>query len=503
MKVQIISVEPSDDLASLRDRVLRAQATLIVLDGALPSPAIQRRLDLVLIHRWAASVGSSLVVASGAGRLQQLAQENGIPCFSSPERALWASPGSFPGHPAGRPFVSPPSISPGKGEQHLPFPGAPPRSSLRTDAGTLRQALLGLRKRRTLEVGPFRAVVFTLGTGLFALAVLLGIPEATARLRLPTSPVSASAFLPKSTGTTLSALVQVSGRRLSTGQEVADTQTAAGSVLLQSKSSETLLVPPGLEIQASSPAVLFVTVSAATLSPQQMTWVDVRATQAGPQGNLPANSLSAVVGPLGLILEVTSSTGMRGGESELRAVVTASDLHALRAQLESELRTQALLRLRAQAPRGSILVPGSLSLGSPLQSVADADAGAAVDSVGMTLSAEATVLSFRASDLRTIAAQTLLRHTPLDETLDLDQMAMSMSGTPSGDAILHLRASAHASLDPDALAYALRLRPVQDAGRVLQGLAPPGTMSQIQIWPNWLPILPLYPWRIHVETNAT
>jgi len=499
LKVQIISVESSDDLASLRDKVLRAQASLILLHAASPCPVIRRRLDLILMRRWAISVGSSLALATEVRPLQKLAKEIRIPCFPSLEKALWASRGPLPARLPEVRSASPPTGDWGRDQHETEVARA---AVFRTpESRRFTKGLLRTRDVQGPELGRFRVLVFSLGAGLLLLPLLLGIPGATVRLRLPTRPVAASARLLSFSGATLSAAVQVSGRRLSSGQETVPTQSASGFVQIRNKSSDTLLLPPGLEIQAGSLPTLFVTSSAATLAPQQMVWVDVRAAQAGAQANLPADSLSAVEGPLGLVLQVGPSTAMRGGQSERRAIVTAEDLQSLRKQLEGELRAEALFRLQAEAPSGSLLVPETLSLEGQAESKADAVSGTPLDSVGMTLSADATILSFHSSDLEKIGAQALSQRTGPAETLDLSPMGMSLSGTPSGNAILHVEARAYPAWDPGTLPYALRLLRPHDEGRVLQTRTPPGTIWEVEVWPNWLPFLPPYPWRIHVEAQ--
>jgi len=502
LKEQIISVEPNDDLASLRDKVLRAQASLVLLHAASPSPAIRRRLDLVLARRWAISVGSSLALVTSVRPLRALAKETQTPCFPSLQTALRISREALPPPPPEmRKPLPPPSRGSGKGKDSaVRIPGATSRGP---NEDLLTNCLFRSGAVQGFGLGRFRILVFSVGIGLLLLPIVLGVPSAIIRLQLPSRPVAASSLLPKSSGAGLIAQVQVSGRQLSSGEEVVPTESASGSVLLHNRSSDTLLLPPGLQIQAPSARMVFLTSSPAAIAPNQKVWIGVNAAQAGIQGNLPAGSLGTIVGPLGLILEVSDSSPMSGGQSERRAVVSVDDLQSLRVELEGELRSQALLRLEAEAPSGSLLVRDSLTTEGPVESQADATPGTPVDSVGMTLSAKATVLSFNSSDLERIAAQTLSERIGRGETLNWSQMEMTLSSTPAGDAILEVEAKAYPVLDPSDLAYQVRLRRPREAARIIQSRIPLGITPAIEISPSWLPFLPLYPWRIHVEAHPS
>ncbi|MGA2820662.1 MAG: hypothetical protein ABSF61_08405 [Anaerolineales bacterium] len=500
MKEQIISVEPNDDLASLRDKVLRAQASLVLLHAASPCPAIRRRLDLVLVRRWAISVGSSLALATSVRPIRTFAKETQIPCFPTLQTALRASRGALPS-PAPEMRKPPHSRGSGKGQDSAVRvrAAAPPG----VDEDLLTRYLFRSGAVKGFGSGRFRILAFSAGIGLLLLPFFLGVPSAIIRLQLPTRTVVASTLLPKSSGAGLIAQVQVSGRRLSSGEEVVPTQSASGSVLLRNKSPDTLLLPPGLQIQAPSSRMIFVTSSPAAIAPNQKLWIGVHAAQAGIQGNLPAGSLGMIAGPLGLILEVSDSSVTSGGQSERRAVVTVDDLQSLRMELEGELRSQALLQLEAEAPSGSLLVRDSLTTEGPVESQADAAPGTPVDSVGMTLSAKAMILSFNSSDLERIATQALSERIGRGEALDLSQMGMTLSGTPSGDAILDVEAKAYPALDPSGFPYQVRLQRPRDADRIIQSHIPLGITPEIEISPSWLPFLPLYPWRIHVEAQPS
>ncbi len=88
MKDQILAVEPHDDLASLRDKILRTQAERIILIPS--SPTQLRRLDLVLYARWAKSVGASICVVSPELHLTSAASRAGIPAHATLDAALSA-----------------------------------------------------------------------------------------------------------------------------------------------------------------------------------------------------------------------------------------------------------------------------------------------------------------------------------------------------------------------------------------------------------------------------
>jgi hypothetical protein len=347
----------------------------------------------------------------------------------------------------------------------------------------------------------FRRAVFSVGIGLTLLPLVLAIPAAALQIEVPSRPVDASVLVPRSSAVFLSAPVQVSARKATSGESVVPTQRASGSVLIRNKSSDALLLPPGIEIQASATPVLFVTSSSAVIDPDQTAWIGVQAVSAGTSGNLPAGSLATVQGPLGLALEVRASTAMRGGQNELRAVVTTDDLQSLRKQLEGDFQAQAMLRLQGKASAGTLLIPDTLTTLGPVESEPDAAAGTAVDTVGMTLSGVATILAFNSSEIQETAVQALAGHLGQGEVLDLSQMTQELSGSPNGDAWLVVHARAYPTVDVGGLAQALRLQQVRETGTIIRSHCPPGTTYQIAVAPSWLPLMPLYPWRIYASAR--
>src|SRR5512143_1850901 len=80
---QIIYLEPSDDLLSIRDRVDMAEAKRVLLVVPQYSDVLTRRVDLQLLQRRAALGGIDLALVTDDGLVHSQAREVGLPVFSS------------------------------------------------------------------------------------------------------------------------------------------------------------------------------------------------------------------------------------------------------------------------------------------------------------------------------------------------------------------------------------------------------------------------------------
>ncbi len=93
---QIIYLEPTDDIISIRDRVEMAEAKRVLLVVPPYSNVLARRVDLQVIQRSAAQAGIDVALVTTDGVVRSQARELGLPFFDSisagKRRNRWRAP---------------------------------------------------------------------------------------------------------------------------------------------------------------------------------------------------------------------------------------------------------------------------------------------------------------------------------------------------------------------------------------------------------------------------
>ncbi len=87
MKTQIIQLNRNDDSLSVRDKMSWSQTDRILLLWPEHGSVLNRRLDLNLVKRHAASMGAQLALVTYDSEVRFYAKQLGIPVFNSPPQA--------------------------------------------------------------------------------------------------------------------------------------------------------------------------------------------------------------------------------------------------------------------------------------------------------------------------------------------------------------------------------------------------------------------------------
>src|SRR5512143_993059 len=97
MKLQIIQLEPYDDVVSVRDRLSFVNTERVLLVWPRRGEILKRKLDLVLIQREAARRGARLALVTAAPDVLENAADLNISTFPSvtaSQQAPWKHPRS-------------------------------------------------------------------------------------------------------------------------------------------------------------------------------------------------------------------------------------------------------------------------------------------------------------------------------------------------------------------------------------------------------------------------
>lgn len=473
MKEQILALERTDDLHSVHDKILRAQASrLILLWPARETPPF-RILDLVLMRRWAATIGSDLVIVSADPAVGKTARQAGIACFPSLSRAALAalapSPAKLQPTPTHR--------------RHILRPTPP-----------LRQA--AQRMPQGYRVGLFCAAIIL---PLFAIG--LSLPDAVIRASFPARTLSASVALPSQACTTLTSNITLSERRAATGRIFVPVAYAEGSAVITNTTDHGLNLPAGLQLSTDQ-GIVFLTTTGLILPAGRAQNLAIRATEPGPEGNLPAGALTRIDGPMALSLKVVNPSALSGGASQWRTAVTKADLDALYASLSARLLSEAEAGMNALAGSTMSIVRDSLNLDIDPEDKPEFQANTPSETVSWTLHAKASALACLNEMLRIKAEDALKTEILPEETLFPETIQASIQLTSPGRTMLLASGKAARIPDQQELLPALRLRTLGGAETILTDQFHAIGPVSIEIHPDWFPLLPPFVFRMEFLPRA-
>jgi hypothetical protein len=494
LKTKIITLESHDDLISVRDRLSWAKTPRILLVWPKYERVTLRLLDLKVLQRHADSLGAQLGLVTRRANVRRDAESLGIPVFKSAadaQKQAWASP---------EPRV-----------QRIP---PPPRRGLRQ----MRDKIYEKEPAwRTSLLG--RVITFT--AGVMAVLALAGLFIPRAAVTLHPEVWSDSIVIPVS-ATPQNESVSITGsipaRMLSTTVEVEQSKTVTSRIALPSAKANGMVqfrnltgnevdIPAGIVV-ATETLVRFVTMEDASLPAGVDETVDVRieALSAGLQGNVEAEEIVTVEGPLGLSVAVTNLEETSGGTDSSVIGATDEDRAALRDDVLQTMHGTAEMQLRGLINADDILLVDTLEIKDILLEEFSPPAGESGRTLTLTMHAEFTARVISASDLSQLASMTLGASIPQGFS-PLDKLTFSLRTDPVTDESgvtyfeLEVRQTAVRELDAFRVFSLIRGLDPSEAKPVLMSAFSLREEPQITVTPSWWRWLPLIPFNLSVEVN--
>lgn len=499
MKTQIIQLEAHDDVISTRDKMGAGQAKRILLVWPRRSRPVHRKLDLVMLQRRSLELGAQLGLVTSDEEVTFYANETGIPCFKDIRQAQshrWRAT-----------------------RRILRLKKKQERSNL--DA--LRQALP--TRTQNWQMHPLvRLLVFSLSlAALLALAAIL-VPGAqitllprqevqTLELDVQTNPELLTPILAGELPIHEESII-VEGRDAlkSTGTIQVPEKPAIGSIEFYNLTQERIELPAGTIVTTlQAPVIRFQTTQEASIPGGigRTANVPIRAVIPGRSGNLPANSLQAIEGTLGLHLSANNPSPTRQGSDQPAASPTSSDTTKLYNRLRDELELTAINELLARMPADGTVadypIRVTLELSEVLEETYSPPSGLPGEEVNLLLRLEFKFQYVSKNDLMALVGPILAANLPegfkavpgtlrifhQEETLEIEQ------GTAGWQIILEQDIQPEVS-EAEAVDLAHGL-PVEQAKGKLEAALGLAQSPQIQISPGWWPYLPYLPFRIQVD----
>jgi hypothetical protein len=304
---------------------------------------------------------------------------------------------------------------------------------------------------------------------------------------------------------TTSIVVEGRDEITTTGQTNVPSGFATGRVTFTNVTSDTLDIPAGTIIRTlDTPIVRFETTRAITIPAGAgvSASTQVRALLAGSEANLPAESLVAIEGPLGLQATARNTLPTSGGSDIVKPAPSQKDRQNLFEVLSADLGRTAMDEMGELLAPGDIIFASSLTTTQVLaESFIPTDIEPA-DTLTLQLRLEMQVNYVQASDLQRLAMSALDAtlpdsFLPVEDSLDIQRIS-SPRMISEGRASWRMRAERdlHASIAPDKVSVLMLGMPISEALYNLEINLPLDADPTIQLFPQWWPRMPLLPFRI-------
>ncbi len=519
-KPEFLQLETGDDATSVRDRLsfLRGKRVLIVWPEE--GTALTRKLDLVLIQREASRLAIRFAIVTHDAEVMKHAQELEISAFETigaSGRARWkrGRAKAFVGR-AQRPQVDPLA-------EELLLDMKPVES----------------RRARDPDDEPYNPrspliPILIVAVLLIAAAVIAGllVPSATvaispARQQIPvettviadpnaTTVDVDSRLIP---AVTLRVEVEDSGTIPTSGSKTLSDAAATGSVVFINQTNRAVDIPLDTRLMTSAGTpILFHTTTAASAPAQVGGQVEVPIAalpaSSGGVGNVEANLINTIVGPLADSLTVRNLQPTTGGSSPSRKAVSQDDYDRLLATLRQQLQSRAYLGMDAQRTAAQTIILESIRITEERDDWKQWSAaiGDETDTLSLTMRARVEAQAVDENLAQQVVLAMLTSQAPPGRALvpeSLNYQCCTVQGIDptgrialaiSGSGIFSARVAsgqiqeklAGRSL-PDAISYLVSTVDLQ------QGQTPTISLS-----PDWFGRLPFLPMRIdvHVEDRT-
>ncbi|MBI5354559.1 MAG: baseplate J/gp47 family protein [Chloroflexi bacterium] len=496
MKTKIITLEAHDDLISVRDQFSWAKTPRILLVWPKYEKISLRLLDLKVLQRHADSLGAQLGLVTRLNNIKRDAESLGLPVFPSTisaQRELWPVPAPRSRRTPRRPRRSLRRV----------------RDTIYEKEAAWRTSLLG--RVLTFTVGVIAVLTVA---GLFVPhAALTLYPEAqTQRVVIPVSAgesiesVSVTGALP---ARTLSITVNTEKSLTVTNKISVPKSKSQGIARFKNLGQTAVTIRAGTVISTiTEPPIKFTTLHDTLLDPGLDKFVDVpvEALQSGASGNVSADSVIVVEGPLGLSISVTNPNPVTGGADSTVTGATDSDRARLRNYVLDNLRRDAESKLHTQISPDDLLLLDTLEVSKVIEENFDPQAGQPGNTLTLTMQVEFFARYISAEDIKQLSAATLdssitKGFEPFGETKlkTLTDLSTDESG------ITHFELESTRTLlrhvDMMQIFSVVRGRSAEQAQDKLMKSFSLRKDPQVIVTPSWWPWLPLIPFNISVEVR--
>jgi len=497
---QIIHLEPQDSIATVRDKVERAQAKEVLLVVPNKCESLRSLVNLKLLRRYADYQAAQIGLVVRDGEIRTLAKEAGIPVFFSVNQ----------GRRAKMKRTKPKPLLRGADPVALARKAREKRMRLRVPGRGF--DWMGLVAGLAVIV----FVVLALGVGS-----LLILPGAEITL-VPRTEVVSSAYPVKANpnideidyvsseipARIVEIQLEETGQTATTARKDVPEARATGTVIFSNRRSEETLVPQGTVVSTSSgTTVRFHTILDLTLPPNGRGEVGIVALEPGPNGNVSAWQINVVEGGLAFQVDVRNDASTQGGGAKQVGYVTAEDKNRLYESLLQRVRQEGYAQIGKELTEGEFVPPESLIV-QVLSETYDRNVGDPADVLNLSMRAKVSGTTISTDDARKLASRLIQFQVPEGHELIPDSLVFQQGEVlqiegRTAHFSMQVAGTTMAEIDEDEIKGTLRGSPIDDARRYLLENLELNADPAVAVAPNWLNRIPWFSFRIslHVLTG--
>jgi hypothetical protein len=494
MKTKIITLESHDNLISVRDKLSWAKTPRILLVWPKYENVTLRLLDLKVLQRHADSLGAQLGLVTRWNNVKRDAESLNIPVFdstTSAQKDLWAVPA-----PRQRRLAKPPQLD-------------------------LRKKRAELAPKESAWINSLAGRVIIFAIGVLSVLVLAGLFIPRAEVTLNPESKIVSVVIPVQASLSFDSVsltgdvpakeifitVDVQKTKPITSRIAIPKTKAKGFVQFQNLSSSEVTIPAGT-IVTTADLIRFETLNRVLLTGgvNKIVEVAIQAVNAGEVGNVDAETIISIEGPLGLSMKVINPESTSGGDDENVIGANENDRATLREEVLSELRLKAETDIRKQLAEKDFLLIDTMELTEILVEEFSPSENIASDLLTLTVQAEFSARYLFAEDVQTLTSSYLNASLP-EGFVTIDEMKFDLLDAPFTDSDgvtgFQLQVSQNTVKQVDVLQVFNLIRglSLQNAKTELQNFFTLREEPQISITPSWWNWLPLIPFNISVEVE--
>jgi hypothetical protein len=497
VKLQIIHLDPEDDHLSARDKIGWPNASHVILVWPRRGRILHRKLDLVILQRFAAHRSFHLGLVTFDPEVERHARAVKIPVFESLDEISlsdWPSSPSLKLPKRGdRPELeSFERFSKGQRNEKTTHKWTPIRR--------LVPIVLGFASVGLLLTTVLPSVDITLypqtwrQPNRFDLQVDPSLDEPQGDSRIPAQQVTI--------------LVEGEASSATSGVIQVPTGFAEGEVTFTNLTDQTQLIPAGTRVRPSGNAELKFetnqTIRLAAGIDQQRT-VSITALEPGLRGNLSSHQIDSIEGELGFLVKVDNPSPIAGGENSRVASPTQQDLNDLQVSLTGSLVERAIDALLQSLESDQALFRESVQTVRIISIDTQPRIGEPASQFRVQLVLEVEAFVYRKSDLATEIQLLLAESLPSDSEAIPDTMEWEVLSSPAFETVVESRLTVEADQalyrkqDLREITRYLPRLDVEAADRFLKSIIPLDANPVIDLYPAWFPTMPWFESQIHLH----
>jgi hypothetical protein len=511
--IQVIELEDHDDVNTIRDRLLTAQSSRVLLVLPWDSPSLRTPVDMQVVRRCGEANGIEVAIASTEGEVRAAAHDVGLPAFRSVDAAQrkrrWHKPHE-------------------EDEELKPWtPSKRKRREAERAAVERNQAVAQTARRHPAWIA-LKIGIFVLALLVVAFAALAIIPNAQITLVPQSTRITASINVIADSATEevdamtghvpaseISTIVRDTITIPTTGKKSIPESRATGRVIFVNQLNSPIRISQGTVVRttATGQALRYVLTQDVEVPAGIGAQAEgiVEAVEVGAASNVGANLINEIEGVAALAARVSNPEPLGGGgDKEVRAV-DAADREKAREDIRPKLRETALRQLQEKLAPGEFIIPESLS-GNILELTFDREVTEQADELTLLMRVEYFAEKVKSEDANSLVFNALAAQTPPGYELLPEGMAFQRGEalavpTVETDTLplyqipMQGAGFAAAALDVGTALEQITGKSPEEAVTLLQDSLPLKQEPRITVFPKWFPWLPWLSFRIQAEVK--